>query len=426
MSSTNFSCGGTLQINSTQADSKLRGTTGPPTVSPVIIRWDDGAQGRRIQFPLNKDTNREGAGAFEKLLAGCQPATFGLEGKDILNESYRKAVKLDNTQFCTTFDPHSAGILDAISQIMVSGVARSGLNGANDAKSNWGVIAELYKLNAYSAPSGKFKSHVDTPRGPAHFGSLVVCLPSAHQGGQLRVAHKNQELLYDFSNVDLSDIQWVAFYSDCEHEGMEVVNGHRVTLTYNLYVSEQVGGIMQKFPNASPFMYSKYQELKSLLQGPAFMVEGGSLGFYCEHRYAHTNKHFIRRLPYALKGNDAVIFSILLRGFGFKVFLRPVLEELDEYEDSDEKEVGDLIASAIHPLELSSEGGCDGDGLESEIMARIWSHEVWPRVEWLNCRSSHDVAAVHLAYGNEASLEYHYSSLAILAEIPPLSERFPA
>ena len=228
MSSTNFSCGGTLQINSTQADSKLRGTTGPPTVSPVIIRWDDGAQGRRIQFPLNKDTNREGAGAFEKLLAGCQPATFGLEGKDILNESYRKAVKLDNTQFCTTFDPHSAGILDAISQIMVSGVARSGLNGANDAKSNWGVIAELYKLNAYSAPSGKFKSHVDTPRGPAHFGSLVVCLPSAHQGGQLRVAHKNQELLYDFSNVDLSDIQWVAFYSDCEHEGMEVVVSNSV------------------------------------------------------------------------------------------------------------------------------------------------------------------------------------------------------
>ena len=228
MSSVNFFCGGTLHINSTQADFKPHGTTGPPTVSPVVIRWDDGAQGRSIQFPLDKDTNREGTGNFEKLLAGCQPATFGFEGKDVLNESYRKAAKLDSTQFCTNFDPHSAGILDAISQTMVSGVARSGLNGDNDAKSNWGVVTELYKLNTYSAPSGKFKPHVDTPRSPAHFGSLVVCLPSAHQGGQLRVAHKNQELLYDFSNIDSSDIQWVAFYSDCEHEVMEVLVSNSV------------------------------------------------------------------------------------------------------------------------------------------------------------------------------------------------------
>ena len=48
-------------------------------------------------------------------------------------------------------------------------------------RENWGVTAELYKLNFYSAPSGKFKSHVDTPRGPAQFGSLVVCLPCPHK-----------------------------------------------------------------------------------------------------------------------------------------------------------------------------------------------------------------------------------------------------
>ena len=45
-----------------------------------------------------------------------------------------------------------------------------------------GVRAELYKLNVYSAPSGKFKAHVDTPRSEKQFGSLVVCLPVAHEG----------------------------------------------------------------------------------------------------------------------------------------------------------------------------------------------------------------------------------------------------
>jgi hypothetical protein len=30
----------------------------------------------------------------------------------------------------------------------------------------------------YAAPSGFFKPHVDTPRSPLQFGSLVVSLPS--------------------------------------------------------------------------------------------------------------------------------------------------------------------------------------------------------------------------------------------------------
>ena len=54
---------------------------------------------------------------------------------------------------------------------------------------------------------------------------------------------------------------------------MEVLSGHRTTLTYNLYVSEHVGGVMQKVPNADPSMYSLYQELKSMLQNPDFMKE---------------------------------------------------------------------------------------------------------------------------------------------------------
>ena len=61
---------------------------------------------------------------------------------------------------------------------------------ADFAKANrmaFGIVAQLYKLNVYSAPSGKFKSHVDTPRAPEQFGSLVVCLPSPHQGRYLIV-----------------------------------------------------------------------------------------------------------------------------------------------------------------------------------------------------------------------------------------------
>jgi hypothetical protein len=43
------------------------------------------------------------------------------------------------------------------------------------------VKAELYKLNIMRL-GDFFKSHVDTPRGPDRFGSLVICLPHEFTG----------------------------------------------------------------------------------------------------------------------------------------------------------------------------------------------------------------------------------------------------
>lgn len=99
-----------------------------------------------------------------------------------------------------------------------------------------GVHTELYKLNIYSGPSGRFKSHVDTPRGMTQFGSLVVCLPHEHKSGNLVVRHGSQNMDFDFaSQSHVPVVQWAAFYSNCEHEVLEVESGHRITLTYNLY-----------------------------------------------------------------------------------------------------------------------------------------------------------------------------------------------
>ena len=81
-------------------------------------------------------------------------------------------------------------------------------------------------------------------------------------------------MLYDFSKTGFSEISWAAFYGDCEHEVLEVASGHRLTLTYNLYISEQMGGVVQKFPSANPTMYSVYEKLKSLLQDPNFLRQG--------------------------------------------------------------------------------------------------------------------------------------------------------
>jgi hypothetical protein len=54
-------------------------------------------------------------------------------------------------------------------------------------------------------------------------------------GGALAVRHRGQEVLFDWSSKKPGSIQWAAFFSDCEHEVLEAMEGHRITLTYNLY-----------------------------------------------------------------------------------------------------------------------------------------------------------------------------------------------
>jgi hypothetical protein len=200
------------------------------------------------------------------------------------------------------------------------------------------VILKLVQV--YSAPSDKFKPHVDTPRGFTQFGSLVVCLPNVHEGGHLRVAHKGVERFFDLGSkaVNNSAIQWAAFYSDCEHEVLPVISGHRITLTYQLYVSEHVGGVLHHhFPTADPTLYPLYQSVKAMLESPAFMKNGGILGFHCTHQYAHTNGTANRRLPHALKGIDVVLYSVF-RSLGLNVHVRPVLEVEFSEEENAEKE----------------------------------------------------------------------------------------
>lgn len=88
---------------------------------------------------------------MQELLGACSPATFGSNGKDILDEEYRKAIKLDWSNFAVDFYPHDYGIVDAIAQTLLPRInpLRAGAFGTNgnDNSEHWGVRCELYKLN---------------------------------------------------------------------------------------------------------------------------------------------------------------------------------------------------------------------------------------------------------------------------------------
>ncbi len=111
--------------------------------------WSIGKAIRKITLPIESRTR--GTAAIEELLKTCTPATFGKKGKEVLDASYRKAIKLDSDQFSTTFNPYEVGIIDAISQSLLPGIARPFSQGASQYEEQYeehlGVIAELYKLN---------------------------------------------------------------------------------------------------------------------------------------------------------------------------------------------------------------------------------------------------------------------------------------
>lgn len=327
----NFSCGGSVpvDIRSTTRYGNFGSTRTPITSPPVTVRWDakDGEVSGKLSFPMASAEDPK----LQQLLKDCRPATSGHGGENIDDENVQKAAKLEATEFSTTFNPNDCGIVDAVAQALLPGIARpaDGVSyGLSTSRDHWGVVAQLSKLNVYSAPSDRVKPYVDNPREVIQFGSLVVCLPNQHSGGHLRVAHKGVERFFGLgSDSTSSSIQWAAFYSDCEHEVLPVTSGHRITLTYQLYVSQLIGGpVSICFPTIDPKLYPLYDRVKEMLSAPAFMKQGGILGWRCKHSYDHTDDTANKRLPYELKGIDVVLFTIF-RSLGLRTHVRPVLHK---------------------------------------------------------------------------------------------------
>ncbi len=80
---------------------------------------------------------------LESLANACTPATFGVDNKDVLDLSYRRAGKMDVTDFMSRFDPELLGLSEFVRGQLLEG------DGDLD-----GMRTELYKLNVY----GQFNS----------------------------------------------------------------------------------------------------------------------------------------------------------------------------------------------------------------------------------------------------------------------------
>ncbi|KAF7300601.1 Fe2OG dioxygenase domain-containing protein [Mycena chlorophos] len=373
---------------------------------------------------------------LEELATACQPATFGRGKEDVLDENYRKAGKLDCTNFAASLDVGTLHIVDAISPDL--------LDGRGDAD-NKIIRAELYKLNVYG-PGSFFKSHKDTPRGEEMIGSLVIVLPTKHDGGALSLSHGKQACTFD-SAADLAEkktsIAYVAFFSDVMHAVEKVTSGYRVTLTYNLYLVDRPHSRLVPARQPSTAEAACEAALRALVADPTFLRRGGILGFGLTHQYPiprgpkdpQTLKHVLG----ILKGADARMYGVASR-VGLQATLHLV------YDTDDGEGYGRYVGAAkvvdLEPVGYDEYGDAAKKAIE-KAGETLWAcdatedlddEHAWDPERLLERTSLHWVtkltkinraASAYIAYGNEASLDHYYGDAALFVRFPEATRRGP-
>ena len=252
--------------------------------------------------------------------------------------------------------------------------------------------------------------------------SLVVVLPTRHEGGALVFRHRDQEYKFDSAkavhDATKLSVAYAAFYSDVEHEVEPVVSGYRVTLTYNLYLTRTASSKAHENTPAELVLKAAFE---AMLADKKFLPKGGLVGFGLRQELAVSSIWSAGTANFAFKGSDAVLQNVCnqlsletdLRiiykiPFG-QVFMAS--QVLDKEDDSYDVETADYILEEYEDAV---------DVLDSH------RHEITATVHWATViQPSHitpdDTPCI--AYGNDPWIEHMYSTLSLIVEIPTAKER---
>lgn len=325
-----------------------------------------------------------------------------------------------------------------------------------------------------------FKSHKDTPRAENMFGSLVIVFPTPHVGGALILRHDGREWVFDSGKL-LSDpslppsIAYAAFFSDVDHEVTLVESGHRVSATYNLYFSPS-GAVPASATATSSAAALRVlhpvgenpsevsSALQALLAEPAFLPNGGTLGFGLRHLYpfpktwSDGDVEPLTSLKAWLKGSDAALLHAC-HAHG----LHPALQLLHEEEWDDRRGLRSTLFHRMPVVDWAGEGewidrqllryygatrmyrvdpfetATPEEGRELKHMTRKAEETPESGEEYdpddtlpkktatvhmlTNVTSNNRIKNTYAAYGNDASMGIMYVGMCLIVDIGPAGQR---
>ncbi|KAJ6619265.1 hypothetical protein B0H10DRAFT_1913063 [Mycena sp. CBHHK59/15] len=252
----------------------------PVKAEDLVLYYDVDGDKSPCRIDLGKAT----AEGLEELTAACQQDTLGVDQADVLGETFRKAGKMDLSIFASRLDMVAYGLVDPITPNIVQG---------QNADGDKVLRAELYRLNVYGQ-SWLVLPHKDTLRGETMIRSLVVIFHTVHAGVVLTLEHGGTTWTFD-SAAQLGTaapapaLAYAAFYGDVTHAVEPVRTGHRVTLTYNLFLSDR-SARADPVHRIVPAPERAFEDtLRTLLADPAFLPAAGFLAYGFAHQYPMPN-----------------------------------------------------------------------------------------------------------------------------------------
>ena len=239
-----------------------------------------------LSLPLAEAQARE-------LIGLCRQAPYGKGVQTLVDTSVRRVWQLEPDRLQFT-NPHWETTLGrTVEEVREKlGLERSPL------------VAHLHDLLVYERGSF-FLPHRDGEKLDRMVATLVIVLPSAHEGGELVVSHNGERYEIAFPGAASGfELSYAAFYADCEHEVRPIQSGYRLCLTYNLVLAKPGRG----------------KRLGAPSYGPVVDEASDLLTFWCEDRCTQKIAVALDHLytqdgltPDALKGTDRARAEVLFQ-----------------------------------------------------------------------------------------------------------------
>lgn len=261
----------------------------------------------------------------KQLIKLCIKAPYGKGTQTIVDEKVRKVWELDARKL-------------SMGNLAWQTFINRTLRGCEEQLDLQGqtLIAHPYKLLLYEEGSF-FLAHQDTEKADGMIATLIVALPSAHQGGELTITHRDKSVCIDFSEKEkLHYFQSVLFYADCHHEVTPVKKGYRLVLSYNICLKGQRKLGSFDFSRQEQSLSRLFKNWKNSLQ----LNDNKQLIISLDHQYSAAGFSLD-----TLKGVDRSRADILLHSAqqaGCKAYIC-LLEKYEMYSAWDEDDIDELI-----------------------------------------------------------------------------------
>ncbi len=307
-----------------------------------------------VSLPLQKTQ-------AQQLIECCRQAPYGKGTQTLVDTDVRRAWELDPEQFHLTnpkWDDLVTSLTDDIKQQL--GLEKHQL------------VAQLYKLLLYEQDSF-FLPHRDGEKLDRMVATLVIGLPSIHEGGELIVSHHGQRHEIRFSGAASGlEISYAAFYADCQHEVRPVRSGFRLCLTYNVTLANK----RRKKGLGAPSYNTAVSKISEQLRQWQAKPEAKKLAIILDHQYTQDGLNMA-----TLKGVDQsraeVLFAAAKKADCIAHLALVTLWEsgsaVDDYDYSyhrgrqyygpDEDENGDYEMEEIFEHNLSADHWSDRRGV---------------------------------------------------------------